>query len=141
MSDRFRAEIIIPKKFLTSDLELLIENDWLKLCYEDEFVKSYEDEQARNGELHIEDILIRDKIPFDRHSEGYYDIRPETRYYRPAEEGKEVINIVFEEDAGISYERLRDMLDDKDLDLRDYISKELHTSGYYIDIPDIESYK
>lgn len=140
MSDRYRAEITIPKKFLTNELKLVIENDWLRYCTEDEFTIVYEDSYANNGELCIEDILVRDKIPFDRRSEGYYEIRPEMRCYRPAENNKEAVDVTFEEDAGISYERLRDLVVDSSVDLKEYINKELHKMGYFIDIQNIESY-
>lgn len=94
-----------------------------------------------NGEFWLEDKLVKEGIPFDRWSEGHYDIVPEMRYFRPAEDGKAAIDLTFEHGAGIPFTKLKKLIADDSIDLKAYIDKQLHEDGYYIDIPDIESYK
>ena len=142
MSDPYLARITFPKKFLTDVIKKAILDEELEESYlMGDTTVSYEDEYATNGELLLEDVLIQNKIPFDRYSGPYYEIKEETRYYRPETETCPKIDETYEEDAGISYERLKEVLNNVPAkDLADYIKEELTTAGYYTDIPAIESY-
>jgi hypothetical protein len=94
MSERYGAEIIIGGKIhenvVAELLDLLNEydgNPTINDYITDDHISFYYSD-ARYGQFdEIEQYCRNNKIPYNRYSEGYYDINPELEVYRPDTEG------------------------------------------------------
>lgn len=97
MANYYRGELLIPKKFITPEVQTLLDaefgsNDSVDLG--DDLVQ-YADNNAPCGEFStLEKKLIRLRVPFDRFSESCLENTEETRYYRPGKNGEEDSDIV-----------------------------------------------
>lgn len=85
MSDNYQASITIPKAYATEEIKALIMTHAPEILDDTDKIFCCEHGLAANGLFEVlEDELINRKIPFDRNSSGFFEIKEEIRYYRPA---------------------------------------------------------
>lgn len=86
MADYMYGKITFPKYAMDDEnIRAIVDKEDLDLEEETDNLVTYSDEQACNGQFDkLESELEEIGIPFDRYSDGYCEISPEQRYYRPA---------------------------------------------------------
>lgn len=117
MADRFYAEMYIPQRCMTAELESLIADTadpWDGQREEDGLV-AFCDDQAYYGEFpDIESYCVEHRIPFDRYSTGAYEYDPEWRAFRPDLDLDEVVMTTEERHPTINAQPIRNALDEHD---------------------------
>jgi len=113
MADCLYGKISIPKIFIDLDLEKVIEAEEIKPNpFEgSKEIVVYDSFQAINDKFEdLEKELVKRKIPFDRKSEGFCEIQPQCRYYRPATKSNpEIDKIIQTDNSYLEYITLDDL--------------------------------
>lgn len=97
MTDRCYVAICFPADALRIKA---IEDLTKDLFYSDRDINDglawFSDPEARGGRLdELEASLVAHDIPFDRYSDGYADVDPEARQFRPARYGKPAVDVTY----------------------------------------------
>lgn len=120
MADRMYAVIHIPTRFIVGNITKEIKEEF-DLDDEDleEIIASAENgvaefsaEEVAWGKFNtLEEALIEEGVPFNRHSDGKYEFGPETRIYRPATiSGQPEIDLIrMENNGGEPYMLCKDL--------------------------------
>lgn len=104
MTDDYSASLTIPAAFYTGKVRKQLDRAHADGAdvhpYVDARVVSVSDVSAEDGEFEdLEEWLVNHGVPFDRHSDGYCDgymqIPPCVRSYRPAEGDRSAVDVEY----------------------------------------------
>lgn len=99
MADHYSGNINIPKAFINPKIQAELDKERLKPAGEKDDIVLFSDDEATNGQFDsLEFELVEAGVAFDGHSDGYCDISPESRYFRPGTDSADEIDITVLED-------------------------------------------